>query len=261
MKIQPLRVKKVAERERGPYMYKGRQKGADQTIQRIRTITTGLLLLLVVGAILVGEHFKTSYYHEGTTIHGEDCSKLSVEDAKMQIEEANIMFRFADSIEHLESGKILGREICDTSELEEFLNFQHSKEGKDAKEITLTSETFSVNEETLRDYMKGIPQLKAENMKKPLDAKLFIGKEGFIESTSSAEGNEIDFEEAFDLAKSLLKNGENVIDFTSITNVEPTVKSDDPELLKMRQKVNKVLRSEIAFTLTDGSVYTLDKTS
>ena len=95
-------------------------------------------------------------------------------------------------------------------------------------------------------------------MQKPENAYLEFGDDNLFYIVPEVLGNEIDFDEAYQLALSTLKSGNTTIDFTSITNILPAVRSDNEELIAKMDELNQVLSTTINYSLPDGSTFTLD---
>ena len=213
-----------------------------------------LALALFLGMML----FRSTHFRRGTVIQGVDCSFLSVKKAEERINEfmteAKIQFIFQDGKEYEVDSQNFNLQLANTQALEEIL--QKQKEGE-SKNYTL-EDSFVFEEETVKEYLAGLPELQEENMVEPQNAYLQLGEDGLLEIVPEVCGNYIDFAEAYSLVTNSLKSGNLVIDFTSITGAEPAILETDSMLLKQRDELNSYLMTNVQFTLSDGSVLVLD---
>lgn len=227
-------------------------------------ITLLLLGITIVTAVLIRQQYDKTHFSKGTTIQGTDCSSLTVEEAKAKLEETikqNLSFTVMTinesegTKEYVPSQKQI-EEISlniEVSKLEEILKNQHEKKETNSSEVF-----FSVNEEALREYMENIPELKEENMIPAQNAYLQLGEDLRIEIVPETVGNEIDFEEAFNLATQQLKVGNAQISFESITKTQARITKDNEELQKRQKEINDILSTTIQFQLKNGEIVTLD---
>lgn len=228
-------------------------------------VIAGIFVVLAIIAVLLAvftvkraiqlvkdEEYKKTHYQDGTTIHGVDCSGLTVEEAKERIEQEEVTLQFNDGRSISVSGKEIGREL-DTAELESFLSEQRS-EG--TNEFTLSAISFFVDDTKMLSYLSGLDELKAENMHEAEDAYMYLGEDGFIKISDEVYGNSINFKDACTFVWKELQRGENTILFPLTTDLEPEIKAED--LHDREVEVNTALQTEIKFELRDGSFFTLD---
>ena len=96
-------------------------------------------------------------------------------------------------------------------------------------------------------------------MRKPENASLqYDEKSKSMVIKSEQYGNEVDLETACNFMIDALKRGETIIDFTEITNINPTILSTDDKLKEEQSYINSILATTVEYTLYDGSTYTLD---
>lgn len=226
-------------------------------VLRNRIILLSTIAILVICCVL---HFRKTHFCWGTTIANVDCTWNSVAKAEKKLNKAlentSVKFIFDDNgdDERIYFSEWFDLQFTDLSgQLQSILNQQRS--GDKNREFHLENYTF--DEVKLRDTLSGIPNLQSKNQKKARNAYLVISDD-LLKIVPEVNGTEIDFEDAFDLASNSLKKGDFIIDFTEIIK-PPKVLSNDPNLVAQKEQANKILSSEIIFTLADKSIITLDK--
>lgn len=214
---------------------------------------------MLVCLVILGDNYKKTHYAEGTHINQVNCSTFTKEEAKEKIEQSEVIISFADGTCFSQRSIDIGRTINDMTELEGFLRTQNEKNGGDLKDFALTSESFYVDTAILEERLERFfSECEIPTDTKPQNAYLRLTEEGYIEIVPEVRGNYIDIAEALSFACDSLEKGENFIDFTPITEVEPEVRTNNSELALKADELNKVLNVEIEYTLTDGSTYSLN---
>lgn len=248
----------VARKEGRHSMHKRRRKYHSKGTRKkgITAVPCLVIVLLIITGMATLAAIARNHYMVGTIIQGVDCSKLTVEEAKERIETAEVTLKFFNSQEYYVQGTEIGRHIVDTSELQEILEAEH--EDGSVKEFTLSSEAFSLDTDKMSTYLQEIQELDSKNMRMPKNARLKRGADGLVEIVPEKLGSTINFDDAIGLAQRELQAGECVIDFSTVTNVYPDIKSSDSELVSKMEEMNKVLSAKIELELRDGSLYTLD---
>lgn len=222
----------------------------------IATVPCLIIVFAIITGMAVMSAISRHYYMDGTTIQGVDCSKLSVEEAKERIEQAEVTIKFFGGKEYHVQGTDIGRHIVDLQELEKILDEEH-KDGS-TKEFNLSSEAFTVDQNQMLEYLKSLKELDSSNMQTPKNAYLELSTNGLVKIIKEQLGNKVNYNSAINLAKQELKAGGFVIDFTAITEIYPEVKSSNPELVSKMEQMNKILSAKIELELRDGSLFTLD---
>lgn len=215
-----------------------------------------VIALVIIAGLATLSAIARHHYMDGTTIQGIDCSKLTPEEAKERIEQAEVTIKFFGGKEYQVQGTEIGRHIVDLKELEKILEEEHKDEN--TKEFNLSSEAFAVNQDQMLEYLKSLKELNSSSMRTPKNAYLELGTNGLVKIVPEELGNKINFKEAINLSEQTLEAGEFVIDFSSITEVYPEIKSSDPELVSKMEQMNKILSAKIELELRDGSLFTLD---
>lgn len=218
-------------------------------------ITIPILIAILIG--VYGRH----YFKLSTEINGVDCSFLTVGSASKKLEKsvnsAEIKLKFAEDKEYTCLGAYFSLELTNKKALEEALNKQNQEDT--SEDIITLSNLYSVDEEKVKTYLSSLSVFKSENMKKPENASLQYDEESKSMVIKSEQyGNEVDLETACNFMIDALKRGETIIDFTEITNINPTILSTDDKLKEEQSYINSILATTVEYTLYDGSTYTLD---
>lgn len=226
-----------------------------------RNKNTILLLMLLILLIIcdIGIYkFKTEHYRTGTIINGVDCSFLTISEAEEKINskllEKNISFVF-ESETAIISAETINLRLSDTNKLEEILSKQNTG---DKTKVYQLENTFCFDTETLNSFLSDINSLKSENMYPAQNAYLSLTDSNFLGIIGHKRGFQINFDDACTIAYTALMEGKTSIDFSSIGIVEPEILSTDSSLLSQKDKINKFLGTVINWTLSDGSIVTLD---
>lgn len=218
----------------------------------------GIFFVALTVLTITAFHFANTHFRVGTSIQGVDCSFLTVEQAKQKIDEEmknqSVTFDFLRNSYTATYGQFEVT-VNGTSELEEIMQHQYIAP---KEEYFLTDK--NLNEEKVVSYLRGMPELREENMIKPQNASLMWNGERMV-IVPEVEGHWIEFDEACDFVIDFLKEGEkpnHTLDMESLMYCLPDIRSNNIELIKQQQEVNSILNTTINFHLADGSVYTLD---
>lgn len=264
-----------------------KEKRGDFKKLRIALVVLVFLQIFTLIAFWTGITFYSlNRFNKNTYINGVNCSGLTIEEAKEEIEthKEKIIFRVlsADS-----NGEIFERTYRQTTdyfetklkkpeELSTLLENQKSKMTlldkvlivpKLLKEILFSSskveEDFSikfpvtVNVDKVGEYLKTIPELQATNMIKPENAYIVQTEDG-LKIIPEKQGNLLDFEIALKYAVESIENGLTDIDFTSITTKLPEITSQDKDIVTNVNEINRYLSKSIKFEVSNGIEISLD---
>lgn len=219
-----------------------------------------LALAIILSAIGITRFVDYSHRHfrDGTIINDVDCSKLTVEEANTKINEKlhnpDITYIFVDDEFTIQEQQLFGIKLEDNAELKEIL--QNQNDGVKELNYTLQHSIF-VNDVKVKDYLRTFSCFKEENIKKSQNAYLALDSDNMLYIEPEFYGNELDFNEAYELALSTLRSGSTVIDFRPITK-QPEILSTDPGLILQRDKLNSILASSVKYILPDDSTFCLD---
>lgn len=216
-----------------------------------------ILLIAILSTTIFFLKYQSEHFRKNTVINTVDCSNLTVEEAYQKINEylANqtITYLFVDDT-FSNQGALYSIQLDDTDELQEILKKQN--EGEENRNFTLTN--ISINDLKVKEHLLTFPGLNEANMKKPENAYLALGDDHLFHIVPETLGNEIDFEEAYQLTIDTLKAGNTTIDFRDITHTLPEILSSDEHLIAKKEELNKILSTKINYTLPNGEIFTLD---
>lgn len=227
------------------------------TLRKVKdTIEIIAILLFFLVLFLTGRHFWNTHFLWGTEIDGVFCSFLSIDNAieKINLEKGEqiFTFEFIDGKTYSITAKDLGVRV-DEAHIVRIFNDQHLNP-KETRKYNVEG-FFLADEKLLQKFLKQIPELQEENIVEPQDAYI-VWNETIFSIQEEVFGNKIDFEEALTLALNNIQNGEVKTDFSSITDVNPKVLTE--ELIDETEELNSILNSSINFELSNGSNMTLD---
>lgn len=234
-----------------------------------RTRKVGVKVIAAIAAttmLLLGmTQLSRDHFDRGTTVNDIDCSLLSAEAAKEEIEKLSTKdFHF--QVLTLEGEKVTYtpdeewvREFDIQVEDIQKLNDAMKTQKQDTKQKNFKiNDLISVNETAIQAYLRTIPELQEENMVTPQNAYVRLASNNLLEVVPEVKGNQIDFDEACNLAVSKIKAGEKKIDLIPITKTMPEITSENEELLSYSDDVNAILQTVIEFKLENGEEVKLD---
>lgn len=217
--------------------------------------SVAILFGIIALAFLI-QKFRESYFEYGTTIQGVDCSFLTAEEATKRVEreinEKTVTIQLIDN-QYTVNYETFGFQITATDEVEEILATEHRN---NSKEHFLT-DSVTIDEQKLREWLESIPDLKAENME--ISQNAYIQWDGADFSiVPEVLGNLYNFEEIYQILANDLSSGmpEN-IDLQGLAYGYPEITSE-----QLQSKINElesILSTTIHYQLTDGTEFTLDR--
>ena len=224
--------------------------------KQIFTIVVFLLIIVCCSTFFFLK-YQSTHFTSGTTINTVDCSNLTVDEAFQKIndffENQEITYLFIDDTITFPNNPY-SIQLENTDKLSELLGQQN----KDKKNQTFTLTNFSLNEAKLKEHLLTFDNLDKSNMQKPQNAYLSLGDDYLFYIVPEVVGNEIDFDEAYNLALNTLKSGNTIIDFRSITQTIPEIVSTNQQLISAKEELNKILSTVINYTLPNGNTFLLD---
>ena len=219
----------------------------------IKGLTIVVILLCVSYLILF---YKTRFWNN-TFIGTVDCSYCTVDEAVEKVKQGTkaikCNFYFDNDIVEHPTYDEIGL-VLEPKDFKELLKKQHSN--------FLSNRNYNINSvlhfdrNILKQYFKELPEMKAENMIIPQNARIvWNGKNFNIEPEKL--GRQIDIEKAVDFAIAQLSNGGGEVYFTIITAHKPEVTTED--LASRKDYLNTILKSYLRFKLSDGNVVILNQ--
>lgn len=238
-----------------------------------RKLSKNLVLLLIIAVtfFIGGKYLWKTRFNNHTYINGLDCSFQTVQSVANNLEkqlhtDLSFLVITKDSTTHKytptsEVAESFEIKISDLAILQNLLDTQK----KNTKERTFqVSQLFNINESSLRKYLESIPELSSSSsggVTIPQNAYLAISENNTLEIVDEVYGNLIDFEEAYSIAITKLKDGIGQIDFSPITKTDPDILSTDENLIKNQLEINSLLETTISYQLANKDIITLDSST
>ena len=215
-----------------------------------------ILVVIILLEIAAFRNFAETHFLWNTIIDDVDCTFLTLEKAieKIDLEKdkGTVFFNFINGETYEVSAKELGIR-ADEAQIVRIFDYQH-QHPKESRKYSLDG-FILVDRELLESFLEQIPELQEENMVEPQNAYITWDEKEFS-IQEEVLGNVINFEDAMNLAQELIKNAEKQIDFSSITDVNPEIFTED--LVTEKDELNTTLNSSINFELSNGNIVTLD---
>lgn len=212
----------------------------------------------LTGAYIVGKNYYTTHMYPGTSINGIDCSNMTAEMAKeeMQFEMDNYTLHvdqrggLSDSIK----GKDMDFTYTDKGEVAQVLAEQNSRvwflKMVGNKDHVFESD-FSYSEEKMKDLVKNFQCFKPENVVQPEDAKAVLKDDGFVVEPE-LDGALVAEEDVIKLVKDAIASGEQLVDVDEAgLYAEPAIRKDNAELLAKIEGMNAMIQADITYDFVD----------
>lgn len=230
----------------------------ENKLRKIKVAAKIVSILLIIFVLFALEcYFSATHFLCSTKIEGVDCSFLSLEKAIQKINEKKenefVAYHFSNGKEYVVSLSKLGVRV-DELQMKRIFEEQHLYP-KQKREYNLNGFILS-DADMIKESFSRISELQERNMIESEDAYMTWNGEEFL-IQEEVLGNKINVEEAISFVQEKLKNEEELIDFSTITDIYPEIRSKDLEPEK--EKLNAILKTTIIFELSDGSTVTLDQ--
>lgn len=230
-----------------------------QRVGKVLNIVVFVCAILVFLLVFLLGFLAKDVFSYNTYINGVECSFSSVDGAKNKLEKhmnnATLTFYFADDKEYTCIGSHFEFKT-NVEQINDVLKSQNLEQNA-SKSYTLEN-LFTVNEDKVKEYLSSLAIFKESNIRKPQNAKLEWNNKNQVYIVPEKEGNELSLEDAYNFMLQELKEGKTEIDFKQVTNIEPSILSDDKKLIQQRDEINKIVGTTITYMLYDGSKYVLD---
>ncbi|MCQ2501822.1 MAG: L,D-transpeptidase/peptidoglycan binding protein, partial [Lachnospiraceae bacterium] len=233
----------------------------------------GLLLLLIAACAVVylglSNRYKTVFF-DGTKINGADCTGLTVEETETvitrQMDTYDLKLVFRDGKQELITGDSVGFEYVPDGSVQEIKDSQVPIKWASAffQEYSYDATASSKYDEAkLTQTITGLEECNIVNMTPPQDAYLTFNETTHqFEIVPEQNGNKFDLTSLITTIQDAIINGVTEIDVESLDIYEnPTITSDNAELIAKRDDLNGVISPVITYTLPNGTEKVLDKTT
>lgn len=221
-----------------------------------RRKNTGVILLIFVIFILMcylhERHKYEDVFCKDTIINGEDCSLLTIEQAKQLIQNKQDQYVLEISFKDNEIETITGTQIGLTIEsLEEELNGIKERQ---RKKIFLTGgiynlEKYSYNEDSLRTELSSKKQLQPDYMEEKTEVEYEYNPDSKHFEVKNQNIYNLDFNEVFEQVSNAIEKGKKSISLEDLYLI-----SDNTTL----NELNSFISAEITYKLPDNEEYVLD---
>lgn len=217
---------------------------------------------VVVGALGAGYFVGRNYYKEhlfsGTTINGIDCSNMTVEMAKeeLQFEMDNYKLTVSErgNLEDTLTGKDMDFLYTDSGEVDRILEEQNSdvwftKLGG-VKEHEIGND-FTYSQEKMKNLVGDFQCFKAENIVQPENAKAVLNENGFSVE-KEVEGTLINKEDVEKAVEEAISKSEIKLDLDEKgLYVQPEIRSDNQELVAKVDNMNAMIAADVTYDFVD----------
>ncbi len=237
---------------------------------RILLFLVVLLLALAASGYMVYANQYQIKFLEGTFINGIDVSERTVEEAEALLaslaDTYTLSLTFRGDVTETITAEQIGYVYVPGEEIENLLARQNRFlwiRGKIGDTYELTAGmSFDYDREMLKDVIRGLPEVQAENVTEPQDAYMQLGESDRFEIVPEVAGNHLVKKVVRTAMEACIEKGETSLDVTSLEGAyrKPSVTQDDEALNAQVDDLNTYMDLVISYTLTDGSVVTLDHT-
>lgn len=228
---------------------------------RIITVIFVALSVVIILATAFIYLFVQNHFMYNTYIEEVDCSFLTIEQAKTEIESSakaqKMVLSFKNGKQYEEEYNRFDVRLSNDSELREILAKQNIFDL--GRKDYLLKEDFNVNQAKIEEYLKTIAELQPENMTNPQNAFLQFGDDQLLEIAPEVYGSYVKFDEACREVENAILSGKEYLDFSNIMDKKPEITCTDAKLAEEQNYINAILQTTIKFELSDNSVYTLDR--
>lgn len=255
--------RKAARKTRGPMCGRKRKRSKVRSIKMI----VGFVLLLTIGYMAVGLHYKDSFL-PNTVIGGMEVGGMTVEEIQScmreGVERYQLVIRERDGREEVIEGKDIGLQPLYDGSLERILRGQNPFLWGMK---WMTGEAYEQNctimydRERLEALVSGLECLNPEKMTEPANASLVWQKDKGLVIVPEKRGNEPVYErllEAIETAVAGLKPGISLEELGIYR--EPEIRADDPALLNQKEQWEQYTSANVTYRfgsrseVVDGSI-------
>lgn len=215
--------------------------------------------VIVFVVIILCTIFIKDIFQIKTSINGVDCSFLNIPGTSSKLEKtmnnAEITLLFAEDKKYTCLGAHFKIKISDISSI---MNAMSEQKENDVKTYNIQN-LYTADEKVVKDYLSSLSVFNEKNVREPENASLkWDDKSKSFYIKPEVYGNKVSLDEAVKYMMTALSNGQTVIDFRNITDINPKILSTDKKLIEQKDSINKTLKTSIKYNLHDGSTYKLD---
>lgn len=242
-----------------------RMQGKEKTKKIVLLVLLGYLLIMLVGYLGVSFYFSRHFYN-GSTINGLDCSGMTVEQVKTQIEES--IGSYVLNIEEID-GKVekmtaqeLGLTYVDDGQVDELKEQQSGFKWLASfftdKTYEMTTKT-TYNEEVVEHLMDNLSCFQESNIVAPEDAHIEETPDGYV-IVPEVVGNTLDRDKTLAAIEDAISTGKTTINLEELgCYVKPEITSEDPDLQEQLENLNKMTQADVYFDFGDDRIEEIDQ--
>ncbi|MDO4490046.1 MAG: L,D-transpeptidase [Lachnospiraceae bacterium] len=225
----------------------------------IAGIAAGCTAVVLLGAVyFAGRNYYKEHFFAGTAINGIDCSNMTVEMAKeeMQYEMDNYKLTVKErgELEDTITGKQMDFLYTDSGEVDQLLAQQEYNlwmikvVGNKEHEI---GKDFTYSEEKMKNLVASFQCFKEENIIQPENARPVLKEQGF-EAQPEVEGTLIHQPEVEQAVMNAITGYDLQLDLDQAgLYVQPEIRKDNKELLEKIDKMNSMISADITYDFVE----------
>ena len=210
------------------------------------------------------QQFKTVFY-KGTTINGIDASFRTPEDVEAEIaakaEDYNLVLQFRDDAAETISGADIDYHYVSDGSVQKLFDSQHYllwPKGQFSKSENEATVHTDFDHEKLNALVSALPELQADNMTKPKNAKAKY-KDGAFYIKKEKYGTTLHPEVVIAAADEAAASAKQEVVVNDVPDAydNPTILEDDPLLAEQVKELDELASASITYQMPNGEV-TLD---
>ncbi|MCQ2500373.1 MAG: L,D-transpeptidase/peptidoglycan binding protein [Lachnospiraceae bacterium] len=222
-------------------------------------LAVGGTAIVALGAVyFVGRNFYKDHFLAGTTINGIDCSNMTVDMAKEEIQFELDNYKLVVSergdLEDTLKGKDMDFLYTDGGEVDQLMENQSHNMwifklmGNKSYEF---EHAFTYSEDKMVDLVDAFQCFKPENVVQPEDAKPVLENGEFVVKPE-VEGSLIYTLDVENAIKDVIMNNVPAYDLDEAgLYIQPQVRKDNPELLAKVDQMNAMTKADITYDFVE----------
>ena len=217
------------------------------------------LAAIFTAYLAMGRKYREIFF-PNTVINGVDCSEMTASEVEQRIQDSidryTLELNFRGGETQIITGSDFNYTYVPNGAVQSILSEQNpllwiTETGKDH---TYTLEnTYTYEEDTLKELLLTFPQLQEKTMSAPADAQV-VYQDGSYTVAEASEGTTLDPAAVLTAVQDAVKSGEPRLDLEEKDlYAKPALLSDDPGLAAQAEQLNELANAHITYTLPDGS--------
>ncbi len=232
-------------------------------------LTAGLfviILLLIAGDVYLWKaQYFLNHFYQNTTINGNDCSDLQVDDVKALIQDSvddyEIVITTLEGEDYILKGPELELKYVDDNAVDILMKSQKPllwiQKNEESAKYEIIPNTW-YNEEKMKEMVGNLPFMDKEQMTQPQDAHIADTEEGYV-IVPEVEGNTLDVDKVFETLVNAIDMGEKEVSLVDEEcYLKPEIYQDSEELKNEVDTLNKLTQAQITYTVCEKD-YVIDR--